>query len=60
MLWRKKIPEWSRMPKEALKTLIPLNKKYQFGRARPEFLQWNFLVFGPWGRRGRFLEKFAS
>jgi deoxyribodipyrimidine photo-lyase len=53
MLWGKKILEWSRTPREALKTMIELNNKYGIDGRDPNSVSGIFWVLGrydrPWG-----------
>ena len=53
MLWGKKILEWSRTPKDALKALIHLNNKYSLDGRDPNSYSGIFWCLGrydrPWG-----------
>lgn len=58
MLWGKKILEWSRTPKEALKTMIHLNNKYALDGRDPNSYGGIFWILGrydrAWGERDIF------
>jgi deoxyribodipyrimidine photo-lyase len=53
MLWGKKILEWSRTPREALRIMIELNNKYALDGRNPNSYSGIFWVLGrydrPWG-----------
>ena len=53
MLWGKKILEWSRTPKDALRALIHLNNKYSLDGRDPNSYSGIFWCLGrydrPWG-----------
>ncbi len=53
MLWGKKILEWTRSPREALKVMIDLNNKYALDGRDPNSYSGIFWVLGrydrPWG-----------
>lgn len=58
MLWGKKILEWSRTPKDALKTMIHLNNKYALDGRDPNSYSGIFWTLGrydrAWGERNIF------
>jgi deoxyribodipyrimidine photo-lyase len=58
MLWGKKILEWSKTPKSALKTMIHLNNKYALDGRDPNSYSGIFWILGrydrAWGERDIF------